>query len=103
MTFYPLESIHNLHDSFRKTVVINDLDLMLLQHQGKVYLLESICPHAGYPLDESKLIGTALRCPMHGYLFEIADGRCTANFEGPCRGLHTYDVVYQGDEVGVVL
>ena len=103
MNYYPLETLDKLYDGYRRTFAINSVDLILLQHQGKRYLLENVCPHAGYLLSQAQLIGTSLRCPMHGYLFEISDGACVAAYEGPCRGLITYDIIYRDDKIGVML
>lgn len=100
--FYPLELTENLHDNYRKVFNINSQDLLLLQHEGQVYLLENICPHAAYPLHEGLIIGSELRCPMHGYLFNLASGACTYYTEGPCRGLHTYQVLVRGNKTGVL-
>lgn len=103
MPFYGLEKVENLTDGYRKVFKVNEHNLMLIQHKGVRSVLESLCPHSAYPMDDAKIVGTALRCPMHGYLFEIANGACTLSTEGPCRGLHAYPLVYEGDEVGVVL
>ncbi len=103
MTYHCLEKADKLHDNYRKVFSISGHDLLLLQHQGGLYLLENICPHAAYPMEAGQIIGTDLRCPMHGYLFDLRTGACTFYTEGPCRGLHTYDIIRRGDEVGVEL
>jgi nitrite reductase/ring-hydroxylating ferredoxin subunit len=101
--FYPLAPASALHDNYRKVFVVNGLDLLLLQHEGKRYLLENICPHAAYPMHEGQIIGTDIRCPMHGYLFDLQSGTCTLYTEGPCRGLQAYAIINQGAVLGVML
>lgn len=101
--FHPLEALDKLVDNYRKVFFIKGQDLLLLQHEGKRYLLENICPHAAYPLHEGLIIGSDLRCPMHGYLFDLHSGACTYYTEGPCRGLKVYTLVEQGAMVGVLL
>jgi len=103
MTYYLLEHRSNLHDNYRRVFSIAGHDLLLLQHQGTLHLLDNICPHAGYPMTDAQLIGTNLRCPMHGYLFAIDDGACVAAYEGPCRDLPTYRIEYREQEIGVML
>ena len=39
----------------------------------------------------------------HHYQFAIDDGRLLHATEEPCRGLRTFEVVYEGNEVGVIL
>lgn len=103
MIFYPLEKTTALCHNYKKVFKIDKLDLMLIQHEGKLSLLEATCPHAGYPMNDAKVIGSNLRCSMHGYLFDISNGECTFTTEGPCRGLKKYEIVYKNDEIGVML
>ena len=103
MTFFPLADIASLHDGYRETFLVAGCHLLLLQHDGKAYLVDNICPHAGYPMRDGQVIDGNLRCPMHGYLFALADGACVASYEGPCRGIQVYELRQQGDMLGVML
>lgn len=103
MTFYPLEKLANLHDDYRKVFAVEQHNMLLLQHEGSLYLIEAWCPHAGYPLDDGVIIGPEIRCGMHGYLFNLASGSCTYSPEGPCRSLKTWDVAVEQGQVGVKL
>lgn len=101
--FCPLEQQSLLHDGYRRVFTLQGQELLLLQHAGQLHLLENTCPHAGYPLHEGQLVDGALRCPMHGYLFELHDGACSYYTEGPCRGLYRYAVTVQDGMAGVQL
>lgn len=101
--FHPLEQLDQLSDGYRRVFTIGELDLLLLQHAGRIYLLNNICPHAGYPMHEGKIIGDTIRCPMHGYLFRLENGACTYSSEGPCRALPAYPLQIRGSMLGVVL
>lgn len=104
MAFYPLEKVSNLHDNYRQTFRLEGgYHLLLLQHEGEPTLLDNICPHAGYPMHEGRIIDGKLRCPMHGYLFDIHNGDCVLSIEGPCRGINVYTLETRGDDIGVVL
>ena len=103
MRFYSLDKLINLYDGYRKVFKIDQHGLILLQHQGSVYLLESTCPHRGHPLTEAGVSGNELRCPLHGYRFDIGDGQLIAATEEPCRSLKTFEVVYRQTEVGLML
>ncbi|MGK0501020.1 MAG: nitrite reductase/ring-hydroxylating ferredoxin subunit, partial [Oceanicoccus sp.] len=78
-------------------------NLILLQQAGERYLLESHCPHRGHPLSESTLDINELRCPLHGYRFKLSSGELMYASEELCRGLKTYELVYQQTEIGVIL
>lgn len=101
--FYPLEVETQLHEGYRRVFTVAGRTLLLLRHQGQTHLLDDICPHAGYPLHEGQIIGNALRCPMHGYLFELATGTCTLYTEGPCRGLEVFPLERRKGMLGVLL
>lgn len=103
MRYYSLEKLINLHDGYRGGFKIDQHNLMLLQIDGERYLLESYCPHRGHPLSESDIQGLQLHCPLHGYQFSIISGELLHATEERCRGLKTYELVYQHNEVGVML
>lgn len=103
MRFYSLEKLINLHDGYRKEFKIDQHRLMLVQVDGELSLFESHCPHLGHPLLEANIIGSDLRCPLHGYHFDITTGDVTSTSEGPCRALKTYELVYQQRDVGLIL
>jgi nitrite reductase/ring-hydroxylating ferredoxin subunit len=103
MRFYSLEKLINLYDGYCKVFKIDQNNLMLIQQQGQVYLLESQCPHRGHPLSEADIHGSRLRCPLHGYLFDIVSGELLQFSEESCRGLKVFDIVYQQTELGLML
>jgi nitrite reductase (NADH) small subunit len=81
---------------------------------GRLSALTNYCPHRGAPLCRGKITGRSepgpgqydidwtregevLRCPWHGWEFEIASGKCLS-FEG--RRIRRYEVTVEG---GLVL
>jgi nitrite reductase/ring-hydroxylating ferredoxin subunit len=103
MAFHPLDNTGNLKEGYRRTFRVGGHDLLLIHNDGETLLLDNICPHAGYPLEAGKIIEGKLRCPMHGYLFDIHTGDCTFHPEGPCRGVRVFAPVIRGDTLGVDL
>lgn len=103
MRYYSLEKLMNLFDGYRKVFKIDNHQLMLLQQDGQRYLIESNCPHRAFPLSASDVIDDELVCPQHGYRFAIADGQLRHFSEEPCRNLRCYQLVYQNNELGVML
>ena len=103
MRFYPLEKLINLHDSYACNFKIDNLHLLLLQRSGERFLIEGRCPHRGHPLDVASFDGGVIQCALHHYRFAVADGRLMYATEEPCRGLRRYQLVYEGNEVGVML
>jgi nitrite reductase/ring-hydroxylating ferredoxin subunit len=103
MRFQPLEKLINLHDNYSRGFKIDNHQLLLIQRAGELYLIEGRCPHRGHPLDVAVIGGGLVQCALHHYQFAIDDGRLVHATEERCRGLRTYDPVYQGNEVGIML
>lgn len=103
MRFYPLEKLINLHDNYLRQFKIDNLQLLLIQRLGKLFLTEAHCPHRGHPLAAASIDGESIKCSLHQYQFALTDGRLLHATEGPCRALRTFSVVYAGNEVGVIL
>lgn len=99
MTFHRLVQTRHLHDGFRVVVPVNRMQLLVLQHAGRVYILDNACPHQGFPLAKGALQGDRLVCPRHGFAFHLRDGDC---FQANCR-LRTFRPRYDGNWLGVEL
>jgi nitrite reductase/ring-hydroxylating ferredoxin subunit len=103
MRFYPLEKLINLHDAYTRQFKIDNLQLLLMQRRGELFLIEAHCPHRNHPLDTASIDNGIIQCPLHQYQFAIDGGRLLHSTEDVCRGLRTYEVIYEGNEVGVML
>lgn len=100
MPFHRLAQLHELHDGFRRVVRIDCTELLLLQHDGKLHLLDNRCPHQGFPLDRGTLNGARLSCPRHGFAFHLQTGEC---LQARSCTLPVYTLAYDGNWVGVDL
>jgi phthalate 4,5-dioxygenase len=59
-----------------KPVRLMGLDLVLFRdEQGRLGLMDRDCPHRGADLAFGRLEDGGLRCPFHGWLFDV-EGRC---------------------------
>lgn len=84
---------------------VDQLRLLAVRQQGRVYLYENRCPHRGVPLewvadqflDHS---GSLLQCSTHGALFLIDNGECVA---GPCAGQSLQALECHEDAAGIWL
>lgn len=103
MRFYPLEKLINLHEGYMRKFKIDNLQLLLIQNEKELHLIEANCPHKAHPLDTASIENGLVRCALHQYQFAITDGRLLHYTEEPCRGLRTWKLHYEGNEVGVML
>ncbi|MDP1539856.1 MAG: Rieske (2Fe-2S) protein [Moraxellaceae bacterium] len=99
MTFVALEKLMFLEDGYRREFVINGVPLLLLQVEGQPKLIRNQCPHRGHALADGDLNGTVLRCPQHGWSFDVLSGQCRLPGPGPC--LVHYPLVFDGNRIGV--
>jgi nitrite reductase/ring-hydroxylating ferredoxin subunit/uncharacterized membrane protein len=78
--FVPVLSDSDLPEGAPRAVDARGVRVVLVRRGGQVYALADNCAHMGGPLSEGCLEGNALRCPWHGSLFALQDGRV---LEGP--------------------
>lgn len=43
----------------------------------KIFAFDSRCPHKGGPLQDGTIIGRRIKCPWHGYEYDIFTGKPT--------------------------
>lgn len=103
MRFFLLEKFINLHDGYRRVFKIDERQLLLIQENGERYLVEATCPHRGHPLESASIQNNSLRCPLHGYQFNLSDGRVRVATDAPCRALRHYEIALRETDLGVML
>ncbi len=57
-----------------KQFYVADLEVMVINSDGRFFCLNGRCTHAGAPLAEGTLTGEVLTCPWHGSQFNIKNG-----------------------------
>ena len=53
--------------------------LALFIIDGDVVCVDERCPHAGGRLSRGQLCGSVVKCPRHGWRFDLVDGRCLSD------------------------
>lgn len=56
-------------------VVVGDRIVALANVEGYLFALDGICPHQGGPLGKGHLEGCLLKCPWHGWRFDVRNGK----------------------------
>jgi nitrite reductase/ring-hydroxylating ferredoxin subunit/alkylhydroperoxidase/carboxymuconolactone decarboxylase family protein YurZ len=59
--------------------------LLVYRADGACTVYDSHCPHQRTPIPLEALEGRDLRCPKHGWTFDIATGECTAKGDRPLK------------------
>ncbi len=58
---------------------------MVVDVDGHLTAIDSVCPHAGGPLADGQLEGCLLTCPWHGWAFDVGTGICDVDEEMSVR------------------
>ncbi|MDN5846414.1 MAG: Rieske 2Fe-2S domain-containing protein [Candidatus Nitrosocosmicus sp.] len=58
-------------------VEVSDKSIVLTNIDGKFYAMDSVCSHAGGPLEEGTLEGYTLTCPWHFGKFDVRNAKAS--------------------------
>lgn len=88
---FPVARADEIPEGGRKIVTVNGMELGIFRVRGEFYAYRNVCPHAGAPVCAGKICGTTLagavgeytlaregeilRCPWHGWEFDLLTGR----------------------------
>jgi nitrite reductase/ring-hydroxylating ferredoxin subunit len=74
-------------------------EIVVCRTKEGIYALDNICTHAYARLNEGRLRGTRLICPLHGASFDIRDGRALG--APASRPLATHGVQLIDDRIDI--
>jgi nitrite reductase/ring-hydroxylating ferredoxin subunit/uncharacterized membrane protein len=57
-----------------KAVEVGGVSILIARRGGNVYALSNTCVHRGGSLADGELTGDCVKCPLHGSVFQLADG-----------------------------
>lgn len=100
MTFYPLERLMHLYDGYQRVFRVAGKSVLLIQDEGRCYLLLNQCPHQLRPLDRATVSKGTITCPHHGMCFSLTTGQTN---DGCNNALQSLTIAYEGQQLGVYL
>ena len=57
-------------------VQIDERPVALFKYEENFYALKNGCMHQGFPLADGNLKKYMVECPLHGWVYDIRDGKC---------------------------
>jgi nitrite reductase (NADH) small subunit len=89
----------DLGERGRALVRVGAAEIALFRVDERVYAIDNRCPHRAGPLIRGFVEpGPAVRCPMHGWRYDLGTGAS----DRPARAT-VYPVRVEGDEISVLL
>lgn len=73
--FHPALALAELPQGRMRCVTVAGRDVLICHARDGVFAVDNICTHALARMDEGRLRGVRLICPLHGASFDIRDGR----------------------------
>ena len=58
------------------TLAIDDREIVVVSEEGGYRAIDRWCPHEDGDLGEGLMFGKHIKCPIHGYIFELTKGQC---------------------------
>ncbi len=102
MQYVVLEKLKNLYDGYRQVFMVEGVEILLLQENGRRYLIQANCPHSDWSMQSAHVMGNIISCSNHGWSFDMFSGRPENARAGNCR-LKCYKIAYEQNTIGVVL
>jgi nitrite reductase/ring-hydroxylating ferredoxin subunit len=73
--FHPVLRLAELPPGRMRCVTVAGQEVLICHAREGVFAVDNICTHALTRMDEGRLRGVRLICPLHGASFDIRDGR----------------------------
>jgi nitrite reductase/ring-hydroxylating ferredoxin subunit len=77
--FHPALALAELPRGRMRCVTLSGREVLICHAREGVFALDNICTHAHARMDEGRLRGVRLICPLHGASFDVRDGRVLAS------------------------
>lgn len=103
MGFYAVANLSDMHDGFRQTFLVGGKSLLLIQDEGRHFVIENRCPHMDAPLASGAVTDNHIVCRAHGIAFSLLDGRAQGPLADVIDSLVFFPVHYEGSKIGVLL
>ena len=95
--FIKVAKMSGLKEDVPNGFEVSGVKILLAKVNGKVYAINSVCSHAGGPLEKGRCESGVVTCPWHKSEFKVEDGSVV---QGPAiKTQQSYKVKIVGDDV----
>ncbi|MBE9521177.1 MAG: nitrite reductase (NAD(P)H) small subunit [Proteobacteria bacterium] len=85
----------------RKRVIIGENRITIFNIEGRYYAINDVCPHKKTaPLVRGAIDGLCIKCPNHGYGFNLKTGECD---KGAVFNTKVYPVKIEDGDISILI
>lgn len=99
-TFVKVARASDVEEGKGLIVWAGPLKVALFRCEGAIYAIRNQCPHMGGDLGEGLLTGTVVRCPDHGWKFDVRTGKSP---DAELVAVRSFEVKIEGEDVYVAV
>ena len=75
-TWHEIGPLDKFSDGNQWLIQIDERPVALFKYNNDFYALKNGCLHQGFPLAEGHMKSYMVECPLHGWVYDIRDGKC---------------------------
>ena len=94
-------TISDVKSGESKLISIKEKALALFNIDGKFFVIDNTCLHKAGSLAQGKVDGCFVTCPLHGWRYDITDGKCV--LPGANLRLNSYKVSIKEKDIFIEL
>lgn len=95
--YIPICALSDLPPGGHKSVELEGRLFAAFNHDGKIYVIDGLCPHRGGTLGEGGVDAQGIvTCPWHGWRFDVCTGKSPVN---PAARVPVYNVRIENGQV----
>ena len=99
--FTPVAKVKDFPEVGRQRVEVDGKSITIFNIDGSFYAILDTCPHKKTaPLVRGTLDGVAIKCPNHGYRFDLVTGECNID---PSFNAQVFPVEIIGENICVLV
>jgi len=100
-TFVTVATLAEVPPGEKKCVTVEGKKVLLCNSKDRIFAIENQCSHVLEPLDEGRMRGGWIACPVHGARFDLETG--DAMNPPAVMPIQTYEVRIEGDTIEVAV
>ncbi len=84
--FVRAATVSEIPEGTGRAISLDGVEVAIFHLEGEFYAIDNTCPHRGASLGAGILEGEEVRCPLHGWQFNVKTGRMPMG--GGVRSFH---------------